>query len=299
MSIGILTILMGSIIGQYVIGLWPMEWGVRLHGASNPNTIAQLALFSIFWSHYKALRCEEWGKINVALFIFGLATVLLSLSRSVIIGLFCIYFIYFSILFLSHVSVLVNGYVRKPFIRVLSVVVVSVSIILILAPKVSDYAVALFELQSIEARLSAGTLEQRVTGWKHLWPYFTNAPLTGAAGWWNASNIVEATASYGGVTSPHSLYVRLLSEVGILGSIAVLALPSTVFFLMVGMIVKSEALGIDFRVYSIIASYLVGLFLRQTVEDSYLVGFGEMGSSIIVFGLAVGLAEYYNCQVRQ
>lgn len=294
MSKGLLLVLLIAITGQYTIGAWSMHWGgFRLHGASNPNTIAQFGIFSLFWAHYVTLKSGGWSKINIMLSLASLIVVFHSLSRSVILALTVMYSMYFSIMTLSQLTLFTKGRIRKNLIAISVIVFASIGCVLISLPNTGGIFVELFRLQAIEQRLSAGTLEQRMIGWKYLWPYFTNMPLTGGAGWWNATNIVEATSGYGGVTSPHSLYVRLLSEVGLIGTVAVLVLPFAVAISLAKEVVTSDISSKKFKLMSLILCFIAGIFARQVFEDSYLVGLGEMGSSIVIFSISVAISETY------
>lgn len=297
--LGLFVLLLGIVVGQFTIDEWASHWGgIRLHGASNPNTVAQLGFLSVFWVHYTSIKKNRWSKLGVITYILGLFVVVASLSRSAIILLVCMYVIYFGFVFMAKFAIfLKERTIHRPLTN--AVVALSVCLVLVFStPSIIDFVDVAIQAESIESRISGRTLDQRRIGWEYLWSYFTSAPLTGQAGWWNASNIVEVTAAYGGVTSPHSLYVRLLSEVGVLGSIAVMSLPITTIALMFKVVLVVSVRSNNFYTASLTISFMVGLFLRQIFEDSYLVGFGEMGSSIVILGIAVGLVEYRNFKTQ-
>lgn len=267
------------------------KYGLRLHGWSNPNTIGQFALLPLFWSHYISLRRKEWSKSYRLLWVLSFAVVLLSISRGAILCLAVTYGCYYGLKSAGNIAYAIysNYNIRKKRIYVVVLMLLTSALALLMydLPKISY----LLRAEEIGSRLTLRTVEQRLIGWKHLWPYFTSNPLTGGAGWWNATNIVEATAAYGGVTSPHSLYVRLLSEVGILGTFAVLSLPGIVVTLLLKKAALTHVRKHNYYSSTMAASFILGLFARQLFEDSYLVGFGEMGSSIVIFAIALGIVE--------
>lgn len=268
-------------------------YGFRLHGWSNPNTIGQFALLPLFWSHYVSLRYKRWDRSHKLLWWLSLTVLLLSISRGAILCFVVTYICYYAFKSAGNLVYIISS--QYKFAKSKVFYLISISLIFILVVFLYDPANIsyLLRAEEIGSRLTLRTVEQRLIGWKHLWPYFTSNPLTGGAGWWNATNIVEATAAYGGVTSPHSLYVRLLSEVGILGTVAVLSLPGIVVILLLKKAALTHVKKYNFYSSTIVASFILGLFVRQLFEDSYLVGFGEMGSSIVVFAISVGIVEIH------
>jgi O-antigen ligase len=269
------------------------KYGFRLHGWSNPNTIGQFALLPLFWSHYVSLRYEKWDRSHKLLWWLSLTVLLLSISRGAILCFIVTYTCYYTFKFAGNLAYIISSrykLAKRKVFYVVSTLAIFVLIVFLYDPSNISY---LLRAEEIGSRLTLRTVEQRLIGWKHLWPYFTSNPLTGGAGWWNATNIVEATAAYGGVTSPHSLYVRLLSEVGILGTVAVLSLPGTVVILLLKKAALTHVKKYSFYSSVLSISFILGLFVRQLFEDSYLVGFGEMGSSIIIFAISAGIIEIH------
>jgi hypothetical protein len=127
--------------------------------------------------------------------------------------------------------------------------------------------------------------------WSRLWPHFEDAPATGSAGWWNATNLLPWHGEGSGATSPHNLYVRLLSEVGLFGLMLVLIYPSIV---ALGLLANTFLLPFssrDAEVSFFLFCSVFSVFLGQLFEDRYMVGIFNEGNLIVVFVLAAGLYE--------
>lgn len=156
----------------------------------------------------------------------------------------------------------------------------------------TNYLQTAANFQKVEQRLSGSEgLESRMDAWGRLWPYFEDAPATGSAGWWNATNLLPWQGIGSGATSPHSLYVRLLSEVGLLGLTAVLLYPAAV---ALGLLANAFALPVMSRrtyIYLYLFGSILSVFLGQLFEDRYMVGIFNNGNIIVIFLVTAGLYE--------
>lgn len=276
------TVLMVVIIvGQMVVPDWRMGiGGVRITGGTNPNTVSFFALFIIFISHFNGLT-NKWTKLNKINWLLAVVILLWSMSRGSILAFAAFYAVYFGWYFVKGgLNFLLKGRLSKKFVRnsfIVSVFAVIVYFIMILVRDTNFYRFTILRLTGSDG------FSTRTQTWDTLLAYFNQNPLFGGIGWWNATNVLHE----GG--SPHSLYVRLLSEVGVVGTVAALALP---IFIVLGLIFKSylEKNALYEKVKMLTASFLIAVFVTQITEDIFLVGYFELKNIIIIFSIALGSA---------
>jgi len=148
------------------------------------------------------------------------------------------------------------------------------------------------DMEKVEQRISGSSgLDSRVQAWNRLWDFFEAAPVTGKAGWWNSTNLLPTTSSYGVATSPHNLYIRLLSEVGIIGLIAVLSYPVILAITLLVGSFRSPLFSLEGNTYMFLFASIVSVFVGQIFEDRYLVGIMSISNGVVIFVLIAGLYE--------
>lgn len=92
-------------------------------------------------------------------------------------------------------------------------------------------------------------------------------------------------------TSPHNLFVRLLSEIGIIGLISVLFLHLTVIIMLFLRILIQRSSTNRFFVLLFTMASLISVLVGQLFEDRYMVGVGGIDSGIIYFMLVCAINE--------
>lgn len=293
LTYSLLTLFIILLLGQLTIPEWATGiGGVRMSGGSNPNQLAFLAFFAIFWSHYLALKKRVWEKVEICLYVVSLVVLIWSLSRSVILTWVFIYFIYFAIVGILHFARLLRGRVRLGVLRKIVATGVFCLLLIPAIPNLEKTVYILQDFQKIEQRLSGESgLQSRIRAWKDIWPYFTQSPISGRAGWWNSTNINSRVGGYMTATSPHNLFVRLLSEIGIIGLISVLFLHLTVIIMLFLRILIQRSSTNRFFVLLFTMASLISVLVGQLFEDRYMVGVGGIDSGIIYFMLVCAINE--------
>ncbi len=284
LTYSLLTLLIILLLGQFTIPEWAAGiGGVRMSGGSNPNKLGLLGFFSIFWAHYSALKKNRWDKSGVYLYILALGVVGWSLSRSVIISLTSLYLLYFAIRGGCHIVYFFRGRIKLAFLR--RIVVVGVFLLILTpVPIMKTVDSGLQDFRKVERRISStDNIKGRLTRWKTLWPYIKHFPVTGRAGWWRSTDLVYS--------SPHSLYIRLLSEVGILGAMAVLSLPLFIVLVLFYRILFQRLYNNSWLTLSFLTSSLSSVFILQFAEDLYMVGLGGFSSGVVCFILVCAMNE--------
>jgi O-antigen ligase len=184
----------------------------------------------------------------------------------------------------KNLAIILRGYISKRLLKIVSISMIVLVIVFPLVPNVLDLIGVILDLQVLERRLEGESgLASRLGAWKQLWPYFTEAPLTGKAGWWNSTNLLPESGTPGTAASPHNLYVRLLSESGLAGFIAVLALPVLSGLACLKRVLSTEVESKRFRIASFMTGSIMSILIGQMFEDRYLVGIAGIGNGIITF----------------
>ncbi len=285
MSLGFLFSLILLIVGQLFIPDWSAGiGGVRLSGGTNPNLVAFFTFFIVFMSHYNALIDGKWTKIQQVNWLLGSVVLIWSMSRSNILSLFVFYLLYtLYMIFKDDISHIIRGRITLRLLKKIlytTIGLIGMTFTYKYIQNISNYAY-------IEARFmgdSGFTSRQYV--WDILMEYFLNNPLFGGVGWYNASNILTNS---GGTTSPHNLYIRLLSETGLIGAFMVIVLPLILLF---GLFIKTTYQNINMieeKKLILIFTFIIALLTGQLFEDMYLVGIASLSNSIFIWTFALAL----------
>jgi len=296
LTYSLLSLLVILLLGQLTIPGWAAGiGGVRMSGGSNPNVVAFIALISIFWAHYLSLKRGVWKWSAISLYTIASIVLTWSFSRSVILTWASLYLVYFGVIGASHLARLLQERIRVDFIRKVIVIGAFCLILIPAAPTFQKAAYILQDFQKVEQRLTGESgLQSRLRAWRDIWPYFTDFPITGRAGWWNATSINSRLGGKMTADSPHNLFVRLLSESGIVGLVSVLLFPLIVMLLLLSVVIYEKVNSDIFYVCLFVLSSLLAVFLGQFFEDRFMVGVGGIGNGVIVFILCCGLLEVYN-----
>lgn len=287
LSFSFLISLIIIIVGQLVIPEWRAGiGGVRLSGGTNANQVAFFAIFIIFISHYNALIDNKWTKLQKSNWLLAFVVLFWSMSRSNILSFIVMYSIYLVYnLFRDDISLLLRGRVGKKSLKKLFYIFVTI----VASIGFLNYFKSRPDYVFIEQRfLGEQGLNTREVAWEYLLSFFYQNPILGGLGWFNATNVLD---NINGATSPHNLYVRLLSETGLLGTTAVMAFP---LILCLGLLIKNSRIQEKrFTFYKkqifITFAFVIAIFVGQYFEDRYLVGFINMGNSIFIWSLAICL----------
>lgn len=276
------------IIGQLLIPDWKSGiGGVRLSGGTNPNLAGFFGFFMVVWSHFEALTDKHWGKRKLTLWILGITILFWSLSRSVILSFIILYILYF---FLNVLGFIKRGKVKRGFLLFIPILIFLFIIFSFCSTFLFDDIKNTHLYGLIIDRIS-GThgFETRYNTWKILLTHFSVNPLFGSIGWWYTSNLLSSFERISIAGSSHNLYVRLLSEVGIIGTVFVLIFPLIIFIkTLYNCLFKSKNKYIFLKL-GFLSSAILALFVGQFFEDKYLVGIGEFNNSVVVWILALSL----------
>jgi len=265
--------------------------GLRLSGGVNPNTVGLHALgILLFWSWclflLKNSNIYDWTLIFLALLVLAW-----SFSRAAIGAAF----VFFIALLLIHFFKKITLLTPKIKKRNASLAIAGLLCILV----VSGLTIKYWEI-AVESHRVFAYIEQRVSlqedrnilsrqvAWRHLAPYYENKPLTGGAGWYYSTKILSDAGGLKAASSPHSLYLRLIAEVGIFGAILILLLP--IFGITLGVYLSclrpySYRNGI-WKMDAIATAAIISLFAREFFEDSYTTEYFNFTSSIMLFFIA-------------
>ncbi|SFE55291.1 O-antigen ligase family protein [Alteribacillus iranensis] len=273
-SKSLFLILLVATLGQLLIPEW--AYGLRLSGGVNPNGMGYIALFCNFWFAYQKIDKSTNSIIAYSGWLLSFIVVLWAMSRTVFLSLGVLYAVYFFFL------ILFNMY-KLTLKRILLFPVFCALLFTIY-----NYVRNSFWYQQNIARLLDSTnLVSRESAWALALEKFKENIWVGSAGWWNMSKILDS--SYATTDSPHSLYLRLLSETGIIGLITVLVLP---LFLLLALIFKASLKEvINKKQVFLITGMLLGLFAGLAFEDRYLTGFGGFNTGAIVWVMAMGVVN--------
>jgi hypothetical protein len=135
-----------------------------------------------------------------------------------------------------------------------------------------------------------GGFDSREAAWDEILPYFYANPLFGSAGWWHSTEIISQYAPTYAATSPHNLYVRLLAEVGIVGTVAILTLPVILFAkLSVRGVVDYFRHPTSSKIKILCASMILAILAGQLFEDRYFTSVGGFGNAVIIWVLTTSM----------
>jgi hypothetical protein len=291
-SWGLLGTMLALLVGQLLIPEWRSGiGGIRMSGGANPNQLGFFAFFGVVWAHYISLKKRKWDRLEIALYALSTIAMVWSLSRTVIFGWLVLYGFYFSCLIGRYTLSLT---VRPPKIKSIGkllVVFVALAAMSTYLASRTDVLQSIINAQKVEQRLAGSeSLQSRLDAWQRLWNYFERAPATGSAGWWNSTNLLPYQGT-GRATSPHNLYVRILSEVGIIGLISVLLYPAIVSVGLLSNILTEPISSQNTTIYCFVLASILSVFAGQLFEDRYMVGVMSQGNAISAFVMTIGLHE--------
>ena len=265
-------LLLGVLIKTHTSGFMKL----RLNGGVNSNFLGFFALSIIFFSVVSMTFLGNRRIIfqNIA---FGFIVLMWSMSRASIAVLIiaCMMFL------ITHLyRALLLGVVSKTRLKRLLLFIVFILTLVILL--VSIFYEDVFMI--LEYRLSAQNVSSRGDAWAVLYSYYEKSPVFGYIGWYGSTVLLSGLD---GATSAHSLYFRLLSEVGIIGFTAVLSVPIFLILYSLIMMFKSFNNKKDFNFYLVIFIGLIGVFLREFLENSYLKSYMELTTFLVIFSAII------------
>lgn len=285
-SKALLFIMLIVLFGQLLNPDWRMGMGgVRLTGGTNPNFVSFFALFIIFISHFNSLLEKKWSRLNKVNWLLATVILFWSMSRGSILGFVVFYLFYFGWYFVKgYLEMFLRGKLSKKLFKnsILLAIVFGLGLFVLNIIKETD-----FYRFTILRFTSDDGLSTRGLAWEILLSHFNQNPLFGGVGWWNATNVLPDLP--GIAQSPHSLYVRLLSEVGIVGTVAVLLLPVTLICILVIKSYGEKEVRTE-KLMMLTSAILVGIFTTQITEDTFLVGIFSLSNLIIIFTIALAVA---------
>lgn len=258
-------------IGQLLIPEW--TYGMRLSGGINPNGMGYIALFCNFWFFYQKISGDKSKTTNFA-WILSMLLVIWAMSRTVFLVAGILYGSYLLFLILS-------GMYKLTMKRIIMFPILIGSIILGLN---NIKGTQWYQLNILRLTDTANIVS-RESAWGLAMERFNGNPLVGGVGWWNMSNILNHSSAL--TDSPHSSYIRILSETGLIGFIVIMVLP--VIILMWLLLVSFKKNVSNRKQIFLIASMLLGLMVSLAFEDRYLTGFGGFNTGAIVWVMAMGL----------
>lgn len=284
---GFLVVLL--ILGLALDGYTGGSGGFRLTGGVNANTVGFLGFVVVIWSHLSKIYLQSNKNIANFLLFLAVVVVIWSGSRTVLAALVFFYLVIISLhafSFFLRMSISKNGlkYTFLAFFIILSSLILFLNL---------DYLSSYHGwFAYLESRLnydpsSDSNLGTRHQAWSILLEYFHANPFFGGAGWFNATNILTYHVETYGLeiaSSPHNGYVRVLSEVGLLGALAVYSFPLFfVFYSFFKFVKLSIRKDIAAAPYPIIIAGILAVFLREYAEDSYLTSYYTLSTFIVVF----------------
>lgn len=276
------------IIGQVLIDEW--SWGIvglRLSGGTNPNTISFFSLYILFQTHINVLMENKWSKLQIIVCIMSILVIIWSFSRTSITILFFVYFIYLTrthfIAFIKQKSYKLRNLIKALFcITVIGIIGYIIQSIIFKDNIILAIKERLFNVENIYSRSQT---------WKIMFDYFKKSPLIGGVGWWESKEVLSENTIHKIASSSHNLYIRLLSETGIIGTIFILLLPITILFLLIKYN-KNSKNPITTYLYAINFGFLIG----QLFEDRYLVSLFNLSDIIIIWFLSFSILFINNAK---
>lgn len=278
LSLHFLLILLIAILGDFLIPSWNWDSTIRLSGGVNPNMLALIALFIFIW--FIDLKIDKlFSRLSNLGLLLSLIVLLWTVSRGRI-GSMVILIVYLS---LCIFIVMMIPKFQFKFKKKKAMINCVLGIIILMIISVGLF-VAL-QNEGIVNRLST-PIDGRENAWLILIEGFNQNKLFGSFGWWNANDVVKqyATDNINIASSAHNLYLRLLSEVGIIGLVFIMALPlylviksMKTFFLKVNI---DNTRRLKLILYS---GALIAFFASQFFEDQYLNGIGDFQTGLFIW----------------
>ncbi len=284
-TIQLICILIFSVIGNLIIPSWDWDSTVRFSGGVNPNMMALICLFCFVW--FLDIKIDKlyssYSTLGIAL---STAVLFWTLSRGRIVSfVFLILYLFITFHFILAISKLEYETKKRKLI-----VSTTLGIVLIIFMVLGIFFIS--NNSSIMSRILT-PISGRLNAWRVLVKGFKNNIFFGSFGWWNANDIIRQYAKTKDMaTSAHNFYLRVLSEIGIIGLFAILVFPA-------GLVIKSlkkalfgkninHAKRKKLLIYS---GAILAFFLSQIVEDQYLHGIGDFQTGL--FAWILTLNYYY------
>jgi hypothetical protein len=264
--------------------------GIRMSGGTNPNQVAFLGLLGVFVGNYEYIKNPSLKREARILGFISVVMVVWSLSRSNIGSLVALYMSYWGLLFLGYSSRLLMGrFRRQVLLATLSIGLLTSTIVYLVVSSGVFGDLQLLELAHRRVT-GEGGFDSREAAWDEILPYFYANPLFGSAGWWHSTEIISQYAPTYAATSPHNLYVRLLAEVGIVGTVAILTLPVILFAkLSVRGVVDYFRHPTSSKIKILCASMILAILAGQLFEDRYFTSVGGFGNAVIIWVLTTSM----------
>ncbi|CAD7035488.1 hypothetical protein REJC140_03415 [Pseudorhizobium endolithicum] len=274
--------------------------GFRLAAGINPNTAGFLAFTTVVWSLLSAFSKGYWRTYDRILFLLAITVAALSFSRSAWLALSVLF------AFLTWVKllrILVMGRFRTSLlvlwlaISVAGIVLTFIILLFnafLLEPTYLRHPIA----QYLETRLSVNgddNLSSRARAWGILLAEFRSNPLFGGVGWYNSTRLLDQHPDV--AASPHSLHVRLLSEVGLVGYISIIALPLLAILVAVKRTLNTVARNSknprEHQFWGVVAGSLVAYFsAREFFENTYMVSYLNFATMFAIVLIVISLRGF-------
>lgn len=270
-SKSLLVILVIAPIGQLLIPEW--TYGMRLSGGLNPNGMGYIALFCNFWFFYQKISGDKSRKTNIA-WVLSMVLVIWAMSRTVFLMAGILYggYLFFMIL---------SGIYKLTIKRILAFPVI-IGLVVVIFGNIKD---TIWYQVNIARLFDTANVVSRGSAWNVALERFNENVLVGGVGWWNLSKLLDHSSAL--TDSPHNSYIRILSETGLIGLLAVMILP---IFLLFWLILSSFAKGtINRKQRFLVISMMLGSLVSLGFEDRYLTGFGGFNTGVIVWVMVMGL----------
>lgn len=288
-EISSLIFLIYIILGQLFIQEWIWGDGLRLSGGVNPNRMAFLTLYFLFQTHINALLINKWTRLKKVIWLLSLIIIIWTFSRTVMLTVLTVYYIYLSYYIITKFrSVSKKGInFRKTIIFTLKILCYA-SVFGVLFKVIFNNDIY---LNVVDRILNVENMYSRTDAWNVIMESFSNNPLFGTYGWWGSKNALISLSHI--PDSSHNFFVRVLSEVGIIGLISIVIMPIIIMCLLLLnntriTFVFQNAIGI--YLFAIIISIF---FVAQFFEDRYLTMEFATTSDVIIWFLSFSLIIYH------
>lgn len=283
-SVQLLTIHFIAIIGNFLFESFNWNSTIRFSGGVNPNMMALISMFTLIW--FLDLKIDKkLNKLSSLGIFFALISLFWTLSRGRIIAtLFLLMYLVLAKLMVVLNSKLQYGFKKSKVLKFLLFMILGV----LVTPILLNFIIS---SDQIIQRLSTST-NSRLFAWEFLMNGFKENVIFGTYGWWNANDIIKQYSVAGMATSSHNFFLRVLSEVGILGLLAILLLPLGLILKAFYKVMFDRMIDKNQRNKLILYSgSIIAFFISQIVEDQYLQGVGDFQTGLFVWIFA---ATHYN-----
>ena len=265
--------------------------GLRYGGGINPNQLAFISVFGLFFSWFVKCRVGCWRYPTLALACISVIICVMTASRTGILAV---------VLFLSALGSLrlldyIRGMYGLKLVKVgLHVLILSsiLSIVLYTVGQtpIGDIVYTMAEYRSV----NHSTVQTRYGVWQALLEAWRSNVALGGLGYWYSQVYLDGFGM--SIASSHSLYVRLLGEVGVIGLVLVVSLP---VILMVGLAyIYVYGLRQQREMACLMIAILVALFAMQVVEDRYFASMFALNTYLVNFWVAAGACFVFDPYCR-